>query len=382
MGDEGREGTAGNGEIFQALAHRVRRAVIRSLAEKGERSFTELMEDVGLDDSSVMAFHMKKLGPLVRRNERGYYELTDLGWKAYKVLRELELESIRDRAEEVLEEIKRKSKPAPKQRAPQERTEKYVSEGIPGMDALSLIGSIVSSVVETISEALGSVSPADILEGVLSKGRVLIDKSASPAPKVRLEVIGSDVTLSEATNHEIRVKGVARRETDAQIREGSEEVGIKVRGMNGDVSLPTRDVENLEIIVKGGDLTTQNLKLPSNVSVTVLGGDVNMDAAMEKLSNLNFTVKGGDALADILVKDVNHGASMNTSVLGGDAHITLRVPKNTKVVRGEIRAAGGDVGVDVDESLGGVGEGARTLVINAKVVGGDASITVLPNTSK
>ena len=370
-----------NGEIFQALAHKVRRAIIRSLAEKGERSFTELMEDAGLEDSSVMAFHMKKLGPLVRRNERGYYELTDLGWKAYKVLRELELESLRDRAEEVLKEIEsRKPAPATKELSRPKTRAVITSEDMGGEDALSMIGSIISEVVKTISEAVKGVTPTDIFREVLSKGRVWIDKSAPPAPNVRIDVIGSDITLTGATNSSIRIRGTARHENDAIIKTSGNEARIKVKGVDGEVSIP--EVNTLEILVKGGDLTTQDFKLPPNVSISVLGGDVNLDAVMEKLSNLSASVKGGDVLANILVKEVEQNASVNITVLGGDTHVTLRVPKNTRVVRGSIKVAGGDVGVEVDESLTGAGEGARTLVINVKVVGGDASISVLPNTSE
>lgn len=367
-----------NGEIFQALAHKVRRAIIRSLAEKGERSFTELMEDAGLEDSSVMAFHMKKLGPLVRRNERGYYELTDLGWKAYKVLRELELESLRDRAEEVLKEIKSR-KPAPAARElsrPKTRTV-ITSEDMGGEDALSMIGSIISEVVKTISEAVKGVTPTDIFREVMSKDRVWIDKSAPPAPNVRIDVIGSDVTLTGATNSSIRIRGTARHENDATIKTSGNEARIKVKGMDGEVSIP--EVNTLEILVKGGDLTTQDFKLPPNVSISVLGGDVNLDTVMEKLSNLSTSLKGGDVLANILVKEVEQNASVNITVLGGDTHVTLRVPKNTRVVRGSIKVAGGDVGIEVDESLTDAGEGARTLVINVKIVGGDASISVLPS---
>ncbi|RLG84445.1 MAG: hypothetical protein DRO18_07100, partial [Thermoprotei archaeon] len=78
-------------EIFNALGHEIRRNVIRVLGSKGARSFTQLMKDVGVDDSSVLAFHLRKLRRLVRKNEQGDYELTDLGVKAYKILKELSL---------------------------------------------------------------------------------------------------------------------------------------------------------------------------------------------------------------------------------------------------------------------------------------------------
>lgn len=379
-GNEERKGTEApkNGEIFQALAHKVRRAIIRSLAGRGERSFTELMEDVGLEDSSVMAFHMKKLGPLVRRNERGYYELTELGWKAYKVLRELELESLRDRAEEVLEEIKSKKPVAKKVSEPESRT-KAIDMGIVKEDALSVTSSVISDVVKMVSEAVKGVTPTDILRDVMSRGRVWIDKSAPPAPNIKLEVIGSDIALTGAANGNIRVRGSARHENDVTIRTSGNEARVKVKGVDGEVSVP--EANALEILVKGGDVNVRDLKLPPNVSITVLGSDVSVDADMDRLSNLSTLVKGGDVLANILVKEVSQNASVTVKVLGGDAHIKLQVPRNTKVIKGDIRVAGGDVGIDVDESIKGTGGGAGTLVISAEVIGGDASVSVIPHSA-
>ncbi len=379
MGDEGdEEGKESealkNGKIFQALAHKVRRAIIRSLAEKGERSFTELMESAGLRDSSVMAFHMKKLGPLVRRNERGYYELTDPGWKAYKVLRELELESLRDRAEEVLEEIK--SKKVTREVSKPKSQATTAGERIGEWDALSVIGSAISEVVKAVSEAVKDIAP-DIVREVLSRDRVWIDKSAPPASKVRIDAIGSDITLRGTTNGSVRVRGMAYRENDVTIEVLENEVRIRVREVDGEVIVP--DVNMLEILVKGGNLTTHNFKLPPNISISVLGGDVNVNAEIERLSNLSTSVRGGDVLSSILVREIDHNASVNMEVLGGNARITLRIPRNTRVVRGNIKVAGGNVGIDVDESLGNANANVRTLIINAKVVGGDASISVLPN---
>ncbi len=90
-------------DIFQALAHRIRRGIIRALGEKGELSFTDLLKELGIEDSSLLAFHMKKLEGFIRRNRRGYYELTSTGWKAFRVLKELERESVSDELAKAIE---------------------------------------------------------------------------------------------------------------------------------------------------------------------------------------------------------------------------------------------------------------------------------------
>jgi DNA-binding transcriptional ArsR family regulator len=77
------------GSIFTALGHEIRRNIIRILAEKGSRTFTELMDDLDIRDTGTMVFHLKRLGPLVSKNEKGEYILTSTGWKAYEILKEI-----------------------------------------------------------------------------------------------------------------------------------------------------------------------------------------------------------------------------------------------------------------------------------------------------
>ena len=87
--------------ILDALGHRVRRGIIRELGRRGSASYTELMKAVGVEDSGTFAFHLRKLQDFVRKNERGEYELTELGRRAYTFLRLLEGE------EKAVEEVSR-----------------------------------------------------------------------------------------------------------------------------------------------------------------------------------------------------------------------------------------------------------------------------------
>jgi len=75
--------------VFEVLGHRIRRAVIESIAERGPRSFTQLMDDADVKDTGTLTFHLRKMVGFLRKNERGDYELTELGWKAYSVLKNL-----------------------------------------------------------------------------------------------------------------------------------------------------------------------------------------------------------------------------------------------------------------------------------------------------
>lgn len=73
--------------LFEVISHRVRRSIIESIAEKGPRSFTELMEDTGVGDTGTLTFHLRKMAGFIRKNERGDYELTDLGRRAYEIIK-------------------------------------------------------------------------------------------------------------------------------------------------------------------------------------------------------------------------------------------------------------------------------------------------------
>ena len=76
--------------IFTALSHEIRREIIRVLAEKPPKTFSELMNELHIADTGTMVFHLRKLNGLIEKNERGEYVLTDLGRRAYQLLRQLE----------------------------------------------------------------------------------------------------------------------------------------------------------------------------------------------------------------------------------------------------------------------------------------------------
>ncbi len=72
---------------LKALAHRVRRDIIRALYQHKRLSYSELMKITGVEDSGTFAFHLKMLQGLVEKDPNtGEYRLTEEGIKAYKAL--------------------------------------------------------------------------------------------------------------------------------------------------------------------------------------------------------------------------------------------------------------------------------------------------------
>ena len=76
--------------MFSALSHGARRAVVKSLGEKGILSFSQLREAAGIAETGTFGFHLKKTEPLLEKLPDGRYKLSKLGEKAYGLMLFLE----------------------------------------------------------------------------------------------------------------------------------------------------------------------------------------------------------------------------------------------------------------------------------------------------
>jgi DNA-binding transcriptional ArsR family regulator len=79
-------------EIFAALKHPVRRQILLFLEERGEASFTQIQNAVGIDDTGLMSYHLKELVPLVKQSERGKYSLSEVGQAGAELFQRVERE--------------------------------------------------------------------------------------------------------------------------------------------------------------------------------------------------------------------------------------------------------------------------------------------------
>jgi len=76
--------------ILQVISNRLRREIIKLIAEKGPISYTKLMKETGIDDSGTFGFHIKKMRKLLKKNDLGEYMLNRMGLKAFELIKELE----------------------------------------------------------------------------------------------------------------------------------------------------------------------------------------------------------------------------------------------------------------------------------------------------
>jgi len=75
-------------EVFKALSHPLRRKILLELSS-GRKTYSELMKRLSVDSATV-SFHLRALGPLVERDERGGYKITKLGRAAASLLSALD----------------------------------------------------------------------------------------------------------------------------------------------------------------------------------------------------------------------------------------------------------------------------------------------------
>jgi len=79
------EGRSLEDQIFKTLSHQKRRDILRVIGERGEVTFTEIKNSVGIEDSPSLSYHINALGQLVVQKE-GKYRLSDLGRDTYNLI--------------------------------------------------------------------------------------------------------------------------------------------------------------------------------------------------------------------------------------------------------------------------------------------------------
>jgi uncharacterized RDD family membrane protein YckC len=76
-------------KILSVLSHKIRREILFTLSDKGESSFTELMNKTSVD-TGKLSFHMRSLQPFMEQTAMGKYKLSRSGEHAIRVLRDVE----------------------------------------------------------------------------------------------------------------------------------------------------------------------------------------------------------------------------------------------------------------------------------------------------
>jgi hypothetical protein len=78
--------SSGLASLYKILKDESRQNIIRLLNEKGNVSYTELLDATETGSTGLLNYHLKVLGDLITKNEAGQYLLTDKGQIALSVL--------------------------------------------------------------------------------------------------------------------------------------------------------------------------------------------------------------------------------------------------------------------------------------------------------
>ena len=76
-------------KILAVLSHRIRREILLILREKGESSFTDLMNTLKID-TGKLSFHIRSLQPFIEQTKTGKYKLSRAGEDAVRVISDVE----------------------------------------------------------------------------------------------------------------------------------------------------------------------------------------------------------------------------------------------------------------------------------------------------
>lgn len=74
--------------VLSVLSHRIRREILLILNEKGERSFTDLLNALNVD-TGKLSFHIKNLFPFIEQTSTGKYKLSRAGESAVRVIKDV-----------------------------------------------------------------------------------------------------------------------------------------------------------------------------------------------------------------------------------------------------------------------------------------------------
>ncbi len=72
-------------EVFKALDHQMRRDILRYIGEAKKPTFTSIKNEIKIQDSPTLAYHLKTLAPFIEQT-RGSYYLTPMGKDAFNLL--------------------------------------------------------------------------------------------------------------------------------------------------------------------------------------------------------------------------------------------------------------------------------------------------------
>ena len=346
--------------IFTALSNRIRRGIIRVLGEKGKRSFTELMRDLNIDDTGTLTFHLKKLSGLITKTSDGYYTLTELGQKAYALLKssKVSAEEVKEtevpKAKPVVEEVREKSmKPdlVILSNRLSLRIDRELLEKVKAMGRKLLVKDVVkveiaddvdetlfNDVVESIEDVVTLKVPKHLETSVQLKARevlhIVSSRGRVSAPSVVdivtgiVEPVVSTVTKVLASVPFLSVKSGRGRELIYSSALGSVKV-VKVDAEGGLIKVSQGDSGKIEVYSGRWGKCDFDVDVgeKGEIEINARGCEIYVTLPREPLEKLVADLSGGvlEASIDEGVKDAE------ISLSGGATKISLAKLRDSRI---------------------------------------------------
>ncbi len=300
-------------KILSALGHRIRRNIIKILAEEGPKGFTELMNKVGVKDTGTMTFHLKKLKEFIEKNRDGEYQLTDLGRQAYSVLQYTK--SLRGGKEQAEEHVEVR------------REEKH-------------------RIKTHFLELPRSISKLDI------------------------ELVGGSLEITQS-DKEPSIEIYMHGSCDFDIDTEHKYLGLEFLGCSSRVLLPRDKLEEINIEIAGGKIEFNNPEGFRKASIEISGGTISLASRSLGESELSIESSGGVADIKLEYSEYRDESTISVEVDGSIIDLEVTVPDATLVkLVTPTEHIGSIISTKIDPDLLEVAEPKRILRIEAKPDGG------------
>ncbi len=372
---------------LKALAHPIRREVIKALAERRQLSYSELMKITGVDDSGTFAFHIKMLQGLVEKDPvSGEYRLTEKGWRAYEVLKllsgEKELRSEeekalapRERTKEVVvisdrisfvltrklaEQLKKEGKKIlltdmidlTIEEMPEELLDE-VLEGIAdvltvhvprelrhivelkskdvlfiGGKPLGFISGIIRSVVEGVAKSLSSLPKIMMVHKGPRKHLKIIEPLNKRINKISIQADASRIEVSnDGEEGQVLIVGDFFEGSEPVIKISDDKCSIEVVSGSAEIKVPP-SINEYSVLV---DASAFNAKL-SNVKQLTIDSDASgIHLNLEDLSESTIHINSDSSAITAVISYRKYSGRSSVVVDGDSSSVSLRIsiPENT-----------------------------------------------------
>jgi DNA-binding transcriptional ArsR family regulator len=385
--------------IFEALAHKLRRAVIKLLGERKSMGYSELMNALNVD-SPTLAFHLRKLGGLVEK-QGDVYVLTELGKKAYGLL--LSLDGV-EVGGETRENNEFKGEPLVIMDRISVEIEPELIEDLHKKGRKLIVRDVVSvkfhekidpqklnDVLQEVSDVVTVYCPENLRWVVDHRVRdvVSVSSKVSELPFINIpfnlsnllrSVLGhpkkdwSETRSLEVAKYiEVEVEGgtlhlvpgfpeIATTCNDEQfeVYQDDQTLEVEVRGCHTKIHHPPNVNIHAEII--RGVMKVEDLS-PSEMRLNIEGGTANVE--LKDLSDCRFNsqVRVGTLTGSLRFAEGGGDSQLSLEVEGGNVLLLLSLPKEIGV---KVQKIEGQANLQVREREGPAG----TLMIQVRSRGG------------